>query len=127
MAAGCKHEPQISKMPVSDVQQPTAKSALRPLAEPRERELQSQIEGMQEQIRILTARTEALAGFHGVRMGPKWSEKVKAAREEGSRPSDRIRYLEATKTFLGHKLEALRDEMKVYEEFESSDPAIPRR
>lgn len=113
-------------MPVTDVQAPTAKSALRPLVEPREKELQNQIDGMQEQIRIMTSRTEAMAAFHGIRMNAKWVEKVKAAREEGSRPSDRIRYLEATKTLLTRKLEALRDEMKVYEDFQASDPSIPR-
>jgi hypothetical protein len=123
---GCKHEPLKSKMPVTDVQAPVAKSALRPLAEPRETELQNQIEGMQEQIRTLTARTEALGNFHGLRMGPKWVEQVRTAREGASRPADRVRYLEATKALLARKLQALRAEMKVYEEFESSNPANPR-
>lgn len=126
--SGCKHNPAPKKstMPVTDVQAPTAKPELRLLVEPREKELQNQIDTMQEQIRILTARTEAMAAFHAIRMGPQWVEKVKAAREEGSRPADRMRYLEAMKTLLARKLEALRDEMKVYEDFQASDPAIPR-
>jgi hypothetical protein len=127
-AAGCKHEPTVKKssMPVTDVQAPITKPVLRPLVEPREKELQNQIDTMQEQVRTLTARTEAMAAFHAIRMGPKWVEKVKAAREEGSRPAERLRYLEAMKKLLARKLEALRDEMKVYEDFQASDPSIPR-
>jgi hypothetical protein len=126
MMVGCKHSPPRSTTPVTETQAPTAKSALRPLIDPRERELQEQIDLMQDQIKALSARTEALARFHGLRMGPKWVAKVQAAREEASRPTERIRYLDATKALLARRVQALRTEMKVYEEFESSDPAIPR-
>jgi hypothetical protein len=126
MTSGCKHAPPKNTTPVTETQAPLAKSALRPLMDPRERETQIQIDSMQDQIRDLTTRTEALARFHGVRMGPKWVDKVQAAREEASRPADRIRYLEATKVFLARKLQGLRREMKVYEEFQSSDPSMPR-
>jgi hypothetical protein len=125
-AAGCKHAPPKNTTPITDTQAPTAKSALRPLVEPREKEIQIQIDSMQDQIRDLMARTEVLFKFHAVRMGPKWMEKVQAAREEASRPADRIRYLEATKALLTRKLQGLRAEMKVYEEFQASDPSIPR-
>jgi hypothetical protein len=94
--------------------------------DPREKELQGQIDLMQEQISALTTRTDALAGFHGGRMPPKWIEKVQAARAEASRPADRVRYLEAVKALLARRLQALRAEMKVYEEYEASDVSIPR-
>ena len=126
MTSACKHSPPKSTTPVSATQAPTVKSALRPLIDPREKDAQNQIDSMQEEIRILTARTEALEKFHRIRMGPKWMDKVQAAREDASRSSERLRYLEATKTLLARQLEALRAEMKVYEEFQSSDPAIPR-
>jgi hypothetical protein len=126
-ATGFKHGPPKSKMPVPETQAPVVKSVSRPAVDPREKQFQEQIDSMQEQISALTARTDAMARFHGVRMGPKWVEKVQAAREEASRPSERMRYLEATKALLARKLQALRAEMKVYEEFELSDPAIPRR
>ncbi len=126
MTSGCKHGPPKNTTPVTDTQAPTAKSALRPLVDPREKEAQDQIDSMQEQIRILTARTEAMEKFHRVRMTPKWIDKVQTAREDASRPAERIRYLEATKALLARRLQGLRAEMKVYEEFQSSDPAIPR-
>lgn len=124
--AGCKHAPPKNTTPVTETQAPTAKSALHPLLDPREKEVQAQIDSMQDQIRDLTTRTEVLSKFHAGRMGPKWMEKVQAAREDATRPADRIRYLEATKTLLARRLQGLRTEMKVYEEFQSSDPSIPR-
>ena len=123
---GCKHAPPKITTPVTETQAPAVTSALRPLVDPREKEAQEQINSMQEQIATLTARTEALARFHGIRMGPKWIEKVQSAREEASRPAERMRYLEATKALLARRLQALRAEMKVYEEFQASDPSIPR-
>jgi hypothetical protein len=126
MTSGCKHAPPKNTTPVTETQAPPVKSALRPLVDPREKEAQNQIDSMQEEIRILTARTEALESFHRIRMGPKWIEKVQTAREEASRPAERLRYLEATKALLARRLQGLRAEMKVYEEFQSSDPAIPR-
>jgi len=125
--AGCRHASPKNTTPVSEIQAPIIKTVPRPSVDPREKEFQAQIDSIQEQIRILTARTEALAGFHSVRMGPKWVEKVQAARADASRPAERMRYLEAMKALLARKLQALRAEMKVYEEFESSDPSIPRR
>jgi len=125
-AAGCKHTPPKSNTPVVDTQAPVIRSVPRAPVDPREREFQLQIESMQDEIRNLRVRTEAMAGVHGVRMTPKWVEKVKAAREKASRPAERIRYLEATKALLARQLEALRTEMKVYEEFQASDPSIPR-
>jgi hypothetical protein len=124
--SGCKHGPPKITTPVTDVQAPMIKSVSRPAVDPKEKQFQEQIDLMQEQIRSLAARTEALARSHGVRMGPKWVEKVQAAREEGSPPADRIRYLEATRALLARKLQALRAEIKVYEEFESSAPTVPR-
>ena len=127
--AGCKHrEKKVPRptTPVTETQAPVPRNVSRSSADSRERELQGQIDAMQEQIRALTARTEALAGFHRVRMGPEWVEKVEAARADASRPSERMRYLDATKALLARKLEALRAEMKVYQEFELSDPSIPR-
>ena len=126
-AAGCRHEKEPPKIttPVTDTQAPLVKTPARAV-DSRERELQLQIENMQEQIKVLTARTERLAGFHSVRMGPKWDAKLEAARANASRPDERMRYLEATKALLGRKLQALRAEIKVYEEYEASDPAIPR-
>ena len=129
MATGCKHTPKAppkSTTPVPETQAPVIKKITRPAEDPREKELQSQIELMQEQIKLLSARTEALAGFHGLRMPPNWIEKVQAARADASRPSERMRYLEATKALLARKLQALRNEIKVYQEFEASDPAVPR-
>ncbi len=126
MSAGCKHSPPRNTRPVTEIQSPVVKRVARPAVDPREKEFQQQIDAMQDQVRALTARTEALGRFHGVRMGPQWVEKVQAAREEASRASERIRYLEATKVLLARKLQSLRAEMKVYEEFEASDPAIPR-
>ena len=126
-AAGCRHETEPPKIttPISETQAPLVKRPARAV-DSRERELQLQIENMQEQIKVLTARTEGLAGFHSVRMGPKWDAKVEAARAGASRPDERMRYLEATKALLARKLQALRAEMKVYEDYEASDPAIPR-
>lgn len=126
---GCKHrEKGVPKpaTPVTETQAPVKKIAPSSF-DLREKQLQGQIDSMQEQIRVLTARTEALAGFHRVRMGPKWVEKVEKARADASRPSERMRYLEATQALLARKLDALRAEMKVYQEFESSDPSIPRQ
>lgn len=127
---GCKHSepapPPKSKVPVTETQAPVAKRVPLPAEDPREKELQGQIDLMQEQTKILTSRTEALAAFHGLRMTPKWIEKVQAARADASRPAERMRYLEATKALLARKLQSLRAEMKVYEEYESSDAAIPR-
>lgn len=125
-AAGCKHDPQISRTPPSQTQAPILRTAPRLTVTPRERELQVQIDAMQEQLKLFAARTEALWGFYGIRMSPKWAEKVQAARAEASKSSDRVRYLEATKALLSQTLEALRSELKVYEEFQKSDPAIPR-
>ena len=123
---GCKHSPPKNTTPVTDVQAPLVRNVSRPSVDSREKEFQQQIDAMQEQVAVLSARTESLARFHGLRMGPKWVEKVQAARDDASRPSERVRYLEATKALLARKLEALRTELKVYEEFQSSDPAIPR-
>jgi len=127
---GCRHgqpkSPPKSTLPISETQAPPAKTVARPTENSAERRLQDQINSMQEQIGPLTARTETLARFHGVRMGPKWAEKVQAARADASRPAERVRYLEATKALLARRLEALRTELKVYEEFQSSDPSIPR-
>jgi hypothetical protein len=128
--AGCRHgkakSPARSSLPISETQAAPAKSVSRPTEDPAEKRLQDQITSMQEQIGPLTERTEAMARFHGAAMGPKWVEKVQAARANASRPSERIRYLEATKALLARRLEALRAELKVYQEFESSDPAIRR-
>ena len=126
MTSACKHTPPKNTTPVTETQAPPVKSALRPLVDSREKEAQDQIDSMQEQIRALTARTEVLSRFHGIRMSPKWIEKVKTAREGASRPSERMRYLEATKALLARRLEALRTELKVYEEYQASDPSIPR-
>ena len=123
---GCKHAPPKSTMPVTETQAPLAKSAPRSTENSRENELQRQIDLMQEQIGVLTTRAQTLSAFHQLRMPPKWSEKVQAARADASRHSERMRYLEATKDLLARKLEALRNEIKVYEEFQASDPAIPR-
>jgi hypothetical protein len=125
-AAGCKHAPARSTMAVTDTQAPVMKSVPRPTENARESEMQRQIDLMQEQISILTARAQTLAAFHQLRMPPKWSEKVQAARADASRHAERMRYLEATKDLLARKLQALRNEIKVYEEFQASDPAIPR-
>ena len=129
-STGCRHaqakSPAKSTLPISETQAPPAKTVSRPTEDPAEKRLQDQINSMQEQIGPLTARTEAMARFHGVQMGPKWIERVQAARADASRPSERVRYLEATKALLARRLEALRAELKVYQEFESSDPAIPR-
>ena len=119
--SGCQHGKSVSK-----TQAPPTKTAPRLVTDPREKEIQDQINVMQEQIGILTKRTETLAAFHGLQMGPKWVEKVHAARADASHPNERMRYLEATKALLARKLQSLRAEMKVYEEFEASDPAIPR-
>jgi TolA-binding protein len=125
MASGCKHTPPKNTTLVTETQAPTVKSVLRPLVDPREKEAQEQIDSMQEQIRTLAARTEVLHRFHRIRMSPKWLDKVQATREEASRPAERMRYLEATRALLARQLQALRAEMKVYQEFEASDPAIP--
>jgi hypothetical protein len=124
--AGCKHTPPKNTTPISQPQAPATKTIPRVDVDPREKELQGQIDLMQEQIKILAPRTEALGSFHGTRMGPKWIEKVQAARADASRPSERVRFLEATKTLLARRLGALRTEMKVYEDYQASDPAIPR-
>ena len=126
LGTGCHHDPARSTLPVSEVQAPAVKAAPRPVADSAEKRLQDQINRMQEQIGTLTARTEALARFHGPRMGPNWIEKVQAAREQASRPAERERYLEATRALLARKLQSLEAELKVYQEFEASDPAIPR-
>lgn len=123
---GCKHRPPRSSTPVSETQAPLVASPPRETSGTNERKLQGQIDLMHEQIGIMTERNEALAKFHNTRMGPKWMEKVQAARAGDSRESERMRYLEATKVLLARKLEALHTERKVYEEFELSDPSIPR-
>ena len=124
--AGCKHAPPRNTTPLSETQAPLVADRPRPSDVLSEKRLQDQIDLMQEQIGIMSARTDALAKFHGTRMGPKWVEKVQAARADASRPAERMRYLEATKALLARKLQALQAERKVYEEFELSDPAIPR-
>lgn len=123
---GCQHAPPRNTTPLSETQAPLVADRPRPSEALSEKRLQGQIDMMQEQIGIMSARTDALAKFHGTRMGPKWVEKVQAARAEASRPSERMRYLEATKALLARKLQALQAERKVYEEFELSDPSIPR-
>lgn len=124
--SGCRHGPPKNTTPISETQAPVAKRTPRPDANPREKEFQAQIDLMQEQIKALAARTEALAQFHGLRMPPKWVEKLQAARADASRPAERMRYLEAAKALLARRLESLRSELKVYEEFQASDPTIPR-
>jgi hypothetical protein len=123
--AGCKHTAPKNRTPVTETQAPETARA-RSSVDPSEKRFQQQIDLMQDQIRTLTAQTDALARFHGAQMGPKWVDKVQAVRAEASRPSERIRYLEATSALLARKLQSLRAEMKVYQEFEASDPAIPR-
>lgn len=128
-SAGCRHKPQTpakSTMPVTEVQAPAVTSAPRSTVDPKEKRLQEQINLMQEQLGPMTARTEALARFYGSQMGPNWVGKVQRAREDASSESERLRYLEATKALLARRLNALRAEMKVYEEFAQSDPAVPR-
>lgn len=122
--AGCKSSARPSAPPVAKA--PPDVVVKKVVTDSREKRLQEQIGLMQEQIGPLTARTEALARFHGSQMGSKWVDKVQAAREDASNLSERLRYLEATKTLLARKLNALRTELKVYEEFELSDPTIPR-
>ncbi len=129
LGAGCRHKPQTppkSTRPVTDVQVPTVASAPRSTVDPTEKRLQEQINLMQEQLGPLAARTETLARFYGSQMGPKWVGKVQRARADASSQSERLRYLEVTKALLARRLNALRAEMKVYEEFAQSDPAVPR-
>ena len=123
---GCQHAPSRNTTPLSETQAPLVADRPRPSEALSEKRLQGQIDLMQEQIGLMSARTDALAQFHGTRMGPKWVEKVQAARADASRPSERMRYLEATKALLARKLQALQAERKVYEEFELSDPSVPR-
>ena len=123
---GCQHAPPRNTTPLSETQAPLVADRPRSSEALSEKRLQGQIDLMQEQIGIMNARTDALAKFHGTRMGPKWVEKVQAARADASRPSERMRYLEATKALLARKLQALQAERKVYEEFELSDPSVPR-
>ena len=123
---GCKHRPPRNTTPVSETQAPLVATPPRETTRTSEKKLQGQIDLMHEQIGIMTDRNDALAKFHSTRMGPKWVEKVQAARADASRESERMRYLEATKALLARKLQALQTERKVYEEFELSDPSIPR-
>lgn len=124
--AGCKSTPRKSTQSVADTQAPTVIKAAHPTTDSKEKRLQEQINLMQEQLGPLAARTEALARVHGSQMNQKWFEKVQAAREDASNLSERLRYLEATKALLARRLQALRAELKVYEEFELSDPTIQR-
>ncbi len=126
LSVGCRHAPPKNTTPVTDTQAPVLKTLARPPVDPAEKRLQQQIEEMQDQIASLTTRSESMARFHGAQMSPKWIERVQAARAEASRESERMRYLEATKALLVRKLQALRSELKIYEEFEASDPALPR-
>jgi TolA-binding protein len=123
---GCKSQPRKNTTPVVETQAPTVVKPARSTTDPTEKRLQEQINLMQEQLGPLTARVEALSRFHGNQMNQKWSEKVQKARDEASDRSERLRYLEATKALLSRRLQALRTELKVYEEFELSDPTIPR-
>ena len=124
--AGCQRaRPQIPTSPAGPPLQ-----AVTPAPPPEEatseKRLQQKIDLMQEQIGLLSTRMDAMAKFHGPQMSPEWAEKVQAARAGASRPAERMRYLEATKALLARKLQALQAERKVYEEFELSDPSIPR-
>ena len=113
--AGCKHTSRKTKPAV--VETPTVS---RPVVSS-ERRLQDQIDSMREQIGILSARAEAAARIHGSQMSPKWVDKVEAARTSGSNSSERMRFLDASKALLARKLQGLRDELKVYEEFLASE------
>jgi hypothetical protein len=112
---------------VTQTQAPLVASNPRPADDSGERRLQDQIDLMQEQIRILSAQTDSNARILGGQMGPKWIEKVQAARASASRASERMRYLESTKALLARRLESLRMEQKVYEDFQRSEPTAPRR
>ncbi len=82
---GCQHAPPRNTTPLSETQAPLVADRPRPSEALSEKRLQGQIDLMQEQIGLLSARTDALAQFHGTRMGPKWVEKVQAARADASR------------------------------------------
>lgn len=128
-AVGCKSTPKSppkNTTPVTDTQAPSVREALRPMTTSEEKRMQDQIDAMQDQIRVLGARTDALATSYGALMSPQWRNKVLDARAGASRESERLRYLEATKALLARRLQSLQAELKVYEAFQLSDPSAPR-
>lgn len=98
-----------------------------PPLDPAERRLQSRIETLQEQVRGLALRVESSERTYWGMMSADWQEKVRAARADGSRAAERMRYLEAMETMLARKLRSLQDEMKTYEAYQMSDPLVPRK
>jgi len=98
-----------------------------PPLDPAERRLQSRIETLQEEVRGLALKVEASERAYWGMMSADWQDRVRAARADGSRASERMRYLEAMETMLSRKMRSLRDEMKTYEAYQMSDPLVPRK
>jgi hypothetical protein len=95
--------------------------------EPAERRLQSRIETLQMEVRTLAVRVEASERAYWGMMPADWQEKVRAAKADGTRSSERMRYLEAMETVLSRKLRSLQEEMKTYQAYQMSDPLVPRK
>jgi hypothetical protein len=118
-----------SKVPTAVPSEPAKERAVVALPGPSvsEKRLQLRIETLQEEVRGLSTRVDGSERAYWGAMPPTWQDKVRAAKAEASRPSERIRYLEALEAVLARKLRSLQDELRTYEAYQKSDPLVPKK